>query len=211
MTATRPYYRDCSELSIYRFSKVLGTGDYTYLLKPNDGEKVVLTEGEIAFFGEVWSSIYEEYCKLAEDNKSLMYFALQEEVVYLTTRYEFAAALLDQIIIRQKTKIAIDEYIDTLADWGYHIKKDKPLQEEMNRMYKQLRGSQNKIRLKKDELEKFMPEDEEEKLTLTEQIVKLELATGKNNIDPHKTSVEKFVVMIKEMSKSRVHGRTQQL
>lgn len=187
------YYSDLSELSIYLFHKVLETNDPTHLIKEQGAEP--MEESELA---ELWSNLYSDYCKLCEDNKSLLYFSVASELLYLETRFQVVQLLLNQIVACLGIPEAVELYIIELRQWGYKIDKTKSLSGELSRMYTQLKQSQNKITLKRNELDTFKS-DEEEPMTLTQQVVKLEQALGRNEIDPKKTSVEKWVMLMKEV------------
>jgi len=195
MSETR-YYRNCNELSVYNFHKILETNNYAYLVVGFDEyEKININEKEAS---DVWNLIYEEYCKLTEDNKSLLYFAIFQELLYLKTRFEVATTLLKQLSNGIDDKIVVLKYINALRVWKYKINKDKPLDEELDRMVNQLKASTNKIQIKQSELEDLNVNNSD-KLSLIEQVVKLELALGKNEIDIKKTVVSKYIALFKEV------------
>jgi len=195
MSETR-YYRNCNELSVYNFHKILETNNYAYLVVGFDEyEKININEKEAS---DVWNLIYEEYCKLTEDNKSLLYFAIFQELLYLKTRFEVATTLLKQLSNGIDDKTVVLKYINALRVWKYKINKDKPLDEELDRMVNQLKASTNKIQIKQSELEDLNVNNSD-KLSLIEQVVKLELALGKNEIDIKKTVVSKYIALFKEV------------
>jgi hypothetical protein len=148
---------------------------------------------------EKWEKIYEEYCTLSGDNDALMYFAVFSEVLYLETRYQVAEMLIGQLEKRLDDKEAIELYAEELKQWKYRVNLNAPVGKEIERLYQQLKQSKNKIRLKNDQLDGFKPDDDSEPMSITEQIVSLELALGKNEINPRTTTVEKFVMMIKKL------------
>ena len=194
MSETR-YYRNCDELSVYNFHKVLETNDYSYLIVGFDGyDKLEFDEKEA---DEIWGNIYEEYCKLTKNNKSLLYFAIFQELLYLKTRYQVARILLMQLSNNNNSEDFVLECIERLREWKYKINKEKPLKDELERMIHQLKVSENKIHIKKEELDNLNVE-EGDKLSLIEQNVKLELALGKNKIDTKKTSVSEHVALFNE-------------
>jgi hypothetical protein len=190
------YYTSCDELYMHNFSKILETNNYAWLVVGYDGyDKVDIDEKEAS---EIWEEIYYEYCKLTEDNKSLLYFAVVQELVYLKTRYEVASTLLQQLEFGIEDEIVRIKYFNALREWKYVIDKNKPLESELQRMYVQLNQSTNKINTKQSELE-ALKVDDSEKLTIIEQTVKLELALDKNEIDLKRTVVSKYVAMFKEV------------
>ena len=194
MSETR-YYRNCDELSVYNFHKILETNDYSYLIVGFDGyDKLEFDEKKA---DEIWGNIYEEYCKLTKNNKSLLYFAIFQELLYLKTRYQVARILLMQLSNNNNSEEFVLECIERLREWKYKIDKEKPLKDELERMIHQLKVSENKIHIKKEELDNLNVE-EGDKLSLIEQNVKLELALGKNKIDTKKTSVSEHVALFNE-------------
>jgi hypothetical protein len=195
MNETR-YYRNCDEISVYNFYKVLETNNYAYLIVDyDDYQEVDFNEKEA---NELWISIYEEYCKLTEDNKSLLYFAVFQELLYLRTRFEVATILLRELSNGIKDDSARLNYIDSLRTWKYKINVDKPLEDELDRMVAQLKVSANKINIKQAELDELKVDDSE-KLSLIEQTVKLEQALGRNEIDLKRTVVSKYIALFKEV------------
>lgn len=195
MSETR-YYRNCDELSVYNFHKVLETNNYSYLIVGFDDYKEVKFDEKEA--DELWGNIYEEYCRLTKNNKSLLYFAIFQELLYLKTRYQVARILLMQLSNGNNKEEFVLDCIERLKEWKYKIDKEKPLKDELVRMIHQLKVSENKIHIKQSELEDLKV-DEGEKLSLIEQNVKLELALGKNKINTKKTSVSEHVALFNEV------------
>jgi hypothetical protein len=195
MSETR-YYRNCDELSVYNFHKVLETNNYSYLIVGFDDYKEVKFDEKEA--DELWGNIYEEYCRLTKNNKSLLYFAIFQELLYLRTRYQVARILLMQLSNGNNKEEFVLDCIERLREWKYKIDKEKPLKDELARMIHQLKVSENKIQIKQSELEDLKV-DEGEKLSLIEQNVKLELALGKNKINTKKTSVSEHVALFNEV------------
>lgn len=198
------YSRNCSEISVHSFYGVLEKDDLRYLVVDWDGYEEVKIDEALA--AKHWGEIYEEYCKLSSDTKSLMYFAVACELLYLETRFEVASRLIKQLVVRKEVPEAVTLYIDALRTCNYKINTEKDLDSEIERIVIQLKQSQNKINLKRNELETFKPEEgDSEPMTLVEQMVKLEQALGRNEIDPRKTSIEKFVALIKEVKEINEH------
>jgi hypothetical protein len=195
MSETR-YYRNCDELSVYNFHKILETNNYSYLIVGFDDYKELKFDEKEA--DELWGNIYEEYCRLTKNNKSLLYFAIFQELLYLKTRYQVARILLMQLSNENNKEKFVLDCIEKLREWKYKIDKEKPLKDELARMIHQLKVSENKIQIKQSELEDLKV-DEGEKLSLIEQNVKLELALGKNKINTKKTSVSEHVALFNEV------------
>lgn len=189
------YYKDCGELPIYNFHKILETNNYAYLVYGWDEYKKVKFND--AHCEELWSNIYEEYCKLSSDNTSLLYYATYLELRHLEIRYHIVSTLLGIMVNGTvlHDKKARKVYIEALRKWNYNIDPNAFIMGEIERMYINLKFSKNKIDLKKDELESF-DIDNEEKQTFMQQVVGLEMAMEKNEINTKTTSVLKWVTMI---------------
>jgi len=198
------YYRNCDELPIYNFYKVMETKNYCFLCLDYDEYNELELKEDVE---ELWSEIYEEYVNISGDSSTAMYYELIQEVLYLETRYKVALDLLKNLASESMSEEMKMAYIEELREWKYKIDISKPLGEELDRMIVQLKGSENKIRLKNNELEQFKDEgSKNEKVSLIKQTVKLEQALGRNNIDTKKIPVSKWIAMmneVKEINESR--------
>jgi len=198
------YYRNCDELPIYNFYKVMETKNYCFLCLDYDEYNELELKEDVE---ELWSEIYEEYVNISGDSSTAMYYELIQEVLYLETRYKVALDLLKNLASESMIEEMKMAYIEELREWKYKIDISKPLGEELDRMIVQLKGSENKIRLKNNELEQFKDEgSKNEKVSLIKQTVKLEQALGRNNIDTKKIPVSKWIAMmneVKEINESR--------
>lgn len=188
------FYRDCSEISIYNFNKVVETDDYSWLVVDYDGYKPVEFDEEQA--ADFWRDIYNEYTKLSDNNETALFYELLLEIHRLKIRRYFVTILIQELRIGGTQKV-VDGFIDSLKKWRVFINPDRPLNTELDKAERQLRAAQNKIELKENELEQ-LKERQEDAISLEEQIVRLEQGLGRNNIDPKTTSVKKWLVMIKE-------------
>ena len=157
-------------------------------------EKIEYDEDELK---KVWDKIYIEYCDLTNDNQSLFYYQLLSEVNYLEVRKYVVLKLLEQLMTYQRSGEDLDKYIEVLKLWKYNWDKKLTYEEAIIKIFKNIKASDNKLRLKKDELEKMKSTDDP--MTLTAQVVKLELSLEKNHIEPKTTSVLKWVTMLDEV------------
>jgi hypothetical protein len=191
------YYRNCNELPIYNFYKIVESTNLSYLYVDYDEYNDIRPKSS---FQEVWKKIYDEYSELTGDRSTLIYYELISDIMYYQTRYNVVSKLLDIMSNSPMTDEILDLYIAKLKEWKYVINKKKPLQEELQNMYIQLKQSENKIRMLEAELEALKKKNKDNKsLTLTEQQVKLEQGLGRNEIDVRKVSVAKWLMMIKEV------------
>lgn len=189
------YYKNCSDLPIYNFFKISETNNLGYLVIGYDEEKVINDKKLVG----LWDNILEEYYKLTNDSNSLLILEVTRELIYLKKRFEIVSLLLEQLSKGIKSKEIRFKYFDALNEWEYYIKKDKPLGSELNRMYKQLKASFNTISIKQAEYDELNKKSETKKTSLIEQIVKLEQALSRNEIDDKKTSVAKYIALINEV------------
>jgi len=189
-------YTSCDELPVYNFFKIVETKDFSYLYLDYDGYTKIKISNDVNL---VWSKLYDEYLQLTENNTAILYYEVIKELLYLQTRYSVVSTLLSQISMGKMSDDLLLAYSLQLRKWQYNLDLKKPLKEEIKRLLQQLRASQNKIRLKESERISFESKDEGGKLSLVEQQVKLEQALSRNEIDTKKTSVSKWITLIKEV------------
>lgn len=190
-------YSNCDLLPISLFYKILKTSDYTLLYKNYDNLKDKPT---IEKCSDLWLDIYDEYVSLVNDETVKYYYELEKLVMYLTKRYEVAFFMLKQLsegLLNNNQKIA---YVEELRKWSYNINLKNNLDTELDNAVRQLKSSQNKINIKKNELEQMRQNMQKDSgsMTLIEQATRLEHALNKSaNIDIHNTVVSKWVVLVK--------------
>ena len=193
------YYRNCNELPIYNFFKIVETKNISYLYVDYDEYNDISQKDDLS---KIWKAIYEEYAELTDDRSTLIYYELIGDIMYYQTRYKAVSMLLSIMVNSPMTEEILDLYIAKLKEWRYKIDKTKPLGKELEKMLIQLKQSENKIRILEAELEVLKKKNNDGKsLTLTEQQVKLEQALGRNEIDIRKVSVVKWQMMIKKVKK----------
>jgi len=200
--AKQHLYKGCSDLPIYNFDIIYRTQDFRYLVVGYDGySDIKETKGA----SERWSEIFDEWVKASDDNTIMYYYQLILEVMYLETRYYVSKEMLGQIWTRYPESMSeksLDLYIDELAKWKYHYNKKNNVVDEVARLLDQRKASENKLNLKKSELEVLSGDEDVENLnTLEKQAVILEQITGKNNIDIFSTSVLKWLEICKLANK----------
>lgn len=190
-------YSNCDLLPISLFYKILKTSDYTLLYKNYDNLKDKPT---IKKCSDLWLDIYDEYVSLVNDETVKYYYELEKSVMYLTKRYEVAFFMLKQLsegLLNNNEKIA---YVEELRKWSYNINLKNNLDTELDNAVRQLKSSQNKINIKKNELEQMRQNMQKDSgsMTLIEQATRLEHALNRSaNIDIHNTVVSKWVVLVK--------------
>ena len=171
------YYRNCDEIPIYNFYKVLQEKDYNHLYPEFDGYNSVEHHDDIE---KTWKKIYDEYVDLSGDKTTMQYYELMGDILHLTTRYKVVSALLTILATSAMEKEVTLLYIAELKSWDYVINTKNPFEKEIEKMVLQLKQSENKIRIKESKLEELKKENSSgESFTLTEQQVALELALNK--------------------------------
>jgi hypothetical protein len=163
--------------------------DYRYLVVGYDGYNDVEVPEEAE---QRWTDIFDEWVKLTDNNSIIYYYQLISEVAYLETRFVVAQVLLLQIYEREMDEKTLDMYIEMLKNWRYTYKKGSDKVEELTRLFNQHKTSQNKLGIKRSELESLQKDNKENVQNLEAQAVTLEQITGRNNIDPKTTSVLKW-------------------
>ena len=187
-------YRNCSEIFVYNFYKVLETQNLSWLVLDYDGYNEVKFDEKEA--EKVWIDIYEDYFRLIQDNKTLIIIETTQELMYLRARKEYAELMIFQLDkINENERL---ECIKELREWNYKVNDKIPLDELIDSLNRQVLASENKINIKEQEL-KDLTKENGEKISLIQQTIKLELALGKNEIDTKRTTMEKFIGMIDEV------------
>lgn len=186
-------YKDCSDLPIRNFTIIYQTNDFRYLVVGWDRYEDIEVPKEA---NERWQYIRNEWAKMISDNTTYNYYNLILEVAYLRTRYSAVKILLDRIIIRENMDDEmLSKYAEGLAEWRYKWNKKASKQDNIIRLYKQLKQSENKLSLKTDELEslkKSAGEKEEDAVSLEKQRLIIEQSLGVK-IDLDKDSVKTWV------------------
>jgi len=199
------FFRNCEELSIYAFHKIMEKSDYSYLVRGWDEYSEIKFDREEAV--KIWGGIYNEYSKLTSNNKIIRFYALTKKLIYLETRKEIGGRLLSQLILREMDKETFGEYVQALKDWGFPYSKKERNLDELEKMSRLLRAADNEIAITKEKI-KDMREVSEE-IPFEKQVVKLEQALGRNSVNPRETSVKKWVYMMQEISEINEQRRLQ--
>lgn len=198
------FYKGCSDIWIYNFDKIAKTNNYSYLVIGYDEYNEVKFDEEKA--RKLWKEIYNDFCKRSNDNTSLLYYQLLEELGYLKMRKTIALVLLGQLEYFEKMSEVHDFYITQLAKWNYEINIKSSLEDELKRMYRMVRFSDNKIGLMESEID-LLRGDEDESMSLVKQAVKLAQNLGKERINTKKTTVEEWLAMLEESKEINEYKR----
>lgn len=192
------YAENCEQITVHSFYAIIEKDDFRYIIIGWD-EYSELLEFDEEKARKNWNEIYNEYCKLSQDNQTLLFFELQCELIYLENRLFIGNELLNQLEKRKNSPEAIMIYGDALIKWKLRFKFENDVDSEIAKLRKDLVGSENKIRLKKNELEGLVNEDNEEGMSLSRQLLKMSIALKKDKIDARKTSMVEYIDMLAEI------------
>lgn len=169
------------------------SSDYRYLVWGWDEyEEITVDEPEA---DKIWEEIYKEYCKLTNDNRSLEFYRLQTQLIYLESRRYFANKLFVQILSTKMDNETFNMFMDEIRAWGFRYPKNKKNMADIEDLSRQLKSTGNRINILKSKIESFKA-GSGAKMSLTAQCVRLEQALERNNIDPRTTSIEKWVELM---------------
>lgn len=186
-------YKNCSDLPIWNFNAIKESNDFRYLVVGYDGYKdIEVPKGA----NERWQEIRNEWVKLIDDNEVAYYYSLVLEVIYLQTRYNVVKTWLNEMFNRPDMEgETLDLYIKMLKEWKYKWNKKAHKFDNIQRLLKQLKMSQNKISLKLSELEDLKAKYDNEggdDLSIERQRIIINKSTG-FNIDLKTDSVKTWV------------------
>jgi len=192
------HYRNCDEIPIENFHKILNDKNYGWMFVGYDGfEDVDVPESIL----NAWEDIYNEFIVISDDQTLTLYYELVNDVLYLSRRYEIVLELLKTLAKGQISESLKQDYILELRQWGFKIDKNKDLSKELDKKIRQLRASENRINLKKFELENLTGESKKS-MSLVEQTVRLEQGLDRDLIDTKKTSASKWVFLLKVLEET---------
>lgn len=185
-------YKDCSDLPIWNFHIVKNSNDFRFLVVDYDGySEIKVPKGA----NERWQAIRNEWIRLIGDNEVAYFYDLILESVYLQTRYNVVKGLLERMFVRDDmVGETLELYIGMLSQWRFFWKEKLSKNDNIEKLLKQLKASQNKISLKLSEIEdlKVKYEANEDDFSLEKQKLIIEQSTG-IKIDLKKDSVKTWI------------------
>lgn len=180
------YSRNCDEITIYSFDQISSEGDLRNMVPLWDGYSDLSINEELA--EEYWQDIFDEYCRLTDDNKMILYYDLIQDINKLKAK---RIMMTNVIIIAQTVdnfKI-LSQYLKFIERVGYKIDITKGVDNELKRILKKVKFIDNIIRIKQSELN--LLGSNEESSPLIQQVVTIENHL-KREIDIRKMSVKKM-------------------
>ncbi|MEZ7496472.1 hypothetical protein QO206_13320 [Leeuwenhoekiella aequorea] len=185
-------YTNCDELPMWNFEQVRKTGDLKWLVYLFDGFGEVEVPEDAPM---VWDNILSQYSELTANNETIQYFELLADQSDLQTRLEFGAILLQNVAERWHLmpKYIQEGYVDALKDHRFYLDTRKPLDKELERLFRQLKAVEMKLKQfngEKEVFEKKRPETD-----LIEVKVKIQRII-KMSIDLKKVSIKEWLLTI---------------
>lgn len=165
-----PFYDSLDNITVERFFKCL-EGDFRYIYKrypqftiKQPSERAIMT----------YSKVYEQYCDATSNDEQLRLFRLIGEITKLKNRYLVVGILLEGIEYGKPKEIH-KMYCEELAHWGYIFDQNKTFEVAMKKLWKQYRGSKNRITILDAEIESIKIKDGGEKeISVMQQKISLQ-------------------------------------
>ncbi len=201
------FYFSCDDFPIWNFHKIMETSDYSYLVVDWDGIEVLPIDREKAVVR--WGQIYNEYCRLTSNNKAITYYRNSQRLLWLETRSEVCGKMLVQMAMRVMRPEMFLEYIKVLRNFQIPYEKDVRDVKLIEDAVRFLKATKNQIDLLRDEIKKMIKT--EEYVPFEKELVSVEQALGRNEVDPKKTSVTKWIFMIEKIKEIIEQQRKQSL
>lgn len=162
-------YNTCDELPIYFFYKILDEKELGFLYKNYNGKE--LTAKERAIAQDAFNNIIYEYSELTFSRKILNKFNAEVKITCMDFRYNASKKVL--LLYNVDGDFNVLEILNKL---GFSISKDGDIESQINRVIKQLKGLQNKIKIEKANYLKINKVKDEIKSNLEDQATALEMS-----------------------------------
>lgn len=186
------HYLDCSQMPIWNFHQLGKTMDYRYLYKVDEIEEVDHAPIDAP---KVWEAIFNEYCEISDNAESQEHLRQVAELDELEKKYVFASLIISELLSVTDDETA-QLYFRELSAWGFAFNQGK-LDTELKRAEVWLKSIKTRIGLLASDVR-----DHKSKQTAPERLerqqVKLERASGRNEIDVKRCSVAKWLEIIKD-------------
>lgn len=187
---------DLDFLPIFNFYRGISK-DYRFLIRDyRFGDKLddedILKEAEIVF-----DQLYQKWCKLTENQDSVLVYLLRLEIDNLQRKIEMVPILVEQIS-KGKPKQVLKQYYEEMKGWGLPLDPNKSIADEVDRIKSSLRGTKTRLDMKIADYENEIKEETKKPLTLQRQKVILERNLGLS-IDLRKTMVTEWISYVEDM------------
>lgn len=181
-------YKNCSEIPISNFFKLLETGDLALLFKePKDFEK---SQEEKLF--KIFSDIVMEYHELTSNDKFVQQRKAEFDIEYLEFRYNMTKQLLS--IYNETEELEVLILLKEL-NWKINLEADPVGQ--LKHIVKNLIGLKNRIKIKKSAYRrKYKTEAQKStpNFKLEDQLIELEVGIPLSfRIDPDTDTISRYI------------------
>ena len=160
-------YTSLDDIPVDNFFGVVASKDlkWMYVNRPRKKHAKIVQE--------TWMKIYDNYIDATQNNESLNYFRLLDEVSYLKHRHKVISALIYSLNEINKEIIG-----EELVAWGVIFNPKLTVKAQAENLKRFLRAADNKILRKTSELEAISEKDKKEPLNILKQKVELEHIVG---------------------------------
>lgn len=174
------YFSSVENLPVSIFYKIKNEKDVRYLIKDYDGEEV---DGDILpKLKEVWAEINQDYTDALSNGKGVSDLRTIAQISEMEMEIMVVGSLISFY-----NKTPTEGVKEAILEWGYPTNVDKALDQ-----LKKLKFKLDFLKSKNKEL--LEPEEGEQiEYDLYKDVVMLEQALGKNEIDPSRTVVAKWI------------------
>jgi hypothetical protein len=181
------HYGSLDFITVFCFFMVASTGDYRYILKLDDYEKLP-EDADLAKLEKVWTNINTEFEATDGTNETIIYFTRSKSVHNMELEYLMLWNLHTLLCVAPNHEITKE---------SFEYAGIKP---DAKKIHKRLKALSNRIELKRSDLKEVS--EPTEKLDVWEIIAMIEDFKGRN-IDVHTKTMRQYVAMKKTIKNGR--------
>lgn len=203
-------YKDCSELPLKNFLKIVETGNLKYLYKSTDYSNLI----SVKSLSDLWDSIVIEYADIEGASSLSEGFKLDIEIKQLQNLYNIVKAMLRLLILASPNNVNSDyaklasKYIIDLKNLGYEIDltNSDSYKKSIYRADKKANNIITRIRIKQKSLDQINKESSTGEKVSFEKVYTNLVASLNINISENITV--KQYCEYKEIIRKRVKSKT---
>lgn len=209
-------YKDCEEVMLDRYFKIIKTKNLSLLVRSGSIPKVDILENK-------FEEINTEFASLRGKENMTTKFDLISYKEELILKCHFGAVLIDmlqtQVALQIIASQTFNNLISELKSWGFDLNEDEPLIDELIKIKNEIEALQTTIESLYNEIypESENEEENEEKdnnqsFNLYEMLLIYQRILKIDKINPKKTSLLEFSVIekqVKDLSKKQKSNPTE--
>ena len=189
------YYKD-SRIPVYNFFKYIETKDHKLLLKKKCKN---ITQEQIQFLDEAFTSIFYEYCYLTKDDTLLYVFKREIFLEFTETKINTITKILD--LYREFGEI---EVLDLLNDIDIPFTRSKDIDNQVKVVIRKLKGLRNKYKIARSKIKDVKTQSS---FNLEKETSSIEISLGlKYSIDTQTCTLNKWVSKVILIKEKNNHG-----